>query len=279
MFILKNLRLLLGFVLMHLCVIGSSQNSDTPIIQKGDISVGKILSEKEYTGKSLWGYINGGADLYLEYGFEKLTVQEIDKDEVLLKVNIYKMEDAEAAFGIFSVNVHKCKNRDVILKNDCQGAYQYQAFKSKYYISIINEKGDSTAEKVSKDVAEILINKIDDKEFEYPELFLLDPFIGSIDKLKFMKGRLGLQNGYPALTDSFEGLKDYSVWILSLENVKLALIDFNSEDDRISFLSKLGNETKYWKIQNKGLILIDPSSNSSDKNKYFIIIEDYIKDK
>lgn len=261
---------------MHLFVIGSSHNNVTPIIQKGDIPGGKILSEKEYTGKSLWGYINGGADLYLEYGFKKLIVQEIEKDKLLLIVNIYEMEDAESAFGIFSVNVHKCKSRNVILKNDCQGTYQYQAFMGKYYISIINEIGESTAEKLSTDIAEILLKKIDNKEFEYPALFLLDAFTGSIDKLKFMKGRLGLQNGYPELTDSFEGLKNYKVWLLALDSINIALIDFNTEDDRTSFLSQMVSKNKYWKIHETGVILVVNSSNSSDDKEYSRIIEDHI---
>ena len=272
---LKIERLVLVLVLVFLPLLGISQNK-SPLIEKEDIPEYKVVSENEYTGKSLWGYINGGADLYFEYGFNKLFVHEIEKNDLLVKVNIYEMADAGAAFGIFSVNVHKCNTRNVVIKYDCQGPYQYQAFKSKYYISIINEKGDSTAENASEDIAEILIKKIDDKDLVYPGLFLLDPFIGSIDKLKFMKGRLGLQNGYPALTDSFEGLKDYSIWLLPLENFKVALIDFNSDDDSNSFLSGIGNEIKHWKINDKELIILDQSSYSSEENKYSKIIEEYI---
>ncbi len=42
---------------------------------------GFMLNRNEcFDGGSLWGYMNGGADIYLEYGFEKLRVEEFGND-------------------------------------------------------------------------------------------------------------------------------------------------------------------------------------------------------
>ena len=70
------------------------------------------------------------------------------------------MESVEAAFGIFSVNVHKCKERNVVKAFDCQGPYQYQAFAGKYYISVVNEIGKQSAEELSLVIANKLLEKI-----------------------------------------------------------------------------------------------------------------------
>jgi hypothetical protein len=69
-----------------------------------DIPDGQITSTEQYDHNSLWGYIDGGADLYLEYGFNKVTAQEVLIDSFHFKVDIYEMNSPEAAFGIFSVS-------------------------------------------------------------------------------------------------------------------------------------------------------------------------------
>ena len=68
-----------------------------------------------FTETSLYGYINGGAELYLEYGFDTLIVTEMTVEGNDLKLEVYRMKDPEAAFGIFSVSRFRCngaQNRD-----------------------------------------------------------------------------------------------------------------------------------------------------------------------
>ena len=52
--------------------------SDIPRVTLSDIPGGVILRSEQFDGNSLWGYIDGGADIYLEYGFEKVRVEEIE---------------------------------------------------------------------------------------------------------------------------------------------------------------------------------------------------------
>lgn len=58
---------------------------------------------RTFTETSLYGYINGGAELYLEYGFDTLLVTELVIEGSDIKAEVYRMKDPEAAFGIFSV--------------------------------------------------------------------------------------------------------------------------------------------------------------------------------
>jgi len=70
---------------------------------------GWITSDEpqRFPGQSLFGHINGGAELFLEYGFRELVVfrftplgGRLDREIVL---EVYAMESAREAFGIFSL--------------------------------------------------------------------------------------------------------------------------------------------------------------------------------
>ncbi|MDD8016280.1 MAG: hypothetical protein PHX45_11350, partial [Acidobacteriota bacterium] len=49
----------------------------------------------------LFNHINGGAELYLEFGFENLTVQRYAKAGAELILEIYEMENPAAALGLY----------------------------------------------------------------------------------------------------------------------------------------------------------------------------------
>lgn len=50
----------------------------------------------------LFEYINGGAEIYFEYGFHQTVTQEYIRDDNSIMVEIYEMNDSDAAFGIYS---------------------------------------------------------------------------------------------------------------------------------------------------------------------------------
>ena len=63
---------------------------------------------RTFTKESLYGYIDGGAEIVLQYGFRDLTVFELAPDPPpapkgkSVTLEIYRMASAAAAFGIFS---------------------------------------------------------------------------------------------------------------------------------------------------------------------------------
>jgi len=59
---------------------------------------------KIYSGEDLFEMINGGADIYLEYGFVKTVSQNYSglTGKSSLRIEIYQMTDPEAAYGIFA---------------------------------------------------------------------------------------------------------------------------------------------------------------------------------
>ncbi|MFZ0471535.1 MAG: DUF6599 family protein, partial [Bacteroidales bacterium] len=84
---------------------------------------------KTFTSESLYGYMDGGAELYLEYGFDTLVVTEVVSGGKDIKIEFYCMRDAEAAFGIFSVSRFRCNGGPRLTEHQCRSAYQLQLCK------------------------------------------------------------------------------------------------------------------------------------------------------
>jgi hypothetical protein len=67
------------------------------------LNIGSWSAEPEaedYVGDDLFIYINGGAEIYHEYGFGQVSVRRYERGEERVSVEIYTM--AESAFGIYS---------------------------------------------------------------------------------------------------------------------------------------------------------------------------------
>ena len=59
-----------------------------------------------YEGDDLFTFINGGADIYHEYGFKKVIYNEYkDDNDHSINVEIYEMTNAASAFGIYSFKI------------------------------------------------------------------------------------------------------------------------------------------------------------------------------
>ncbi|MBN1638672.1 MAG: hypothetical protein JW866_06885, partial [Ignavibacteriales bacterium] len=61
-------------------------------------------ASKIYECDELFDYINGGADVYYEYGFNKVLLAKYKNEKNSLYLDIYEMNDSSSAFGIFSLN-------------------------------------------------------------------------------------------------------------------------------------------------------------------------------
>jgi hypothetical protein len=58
---------------------------------------------QEFVGEDLYTYINGGAEIYQEYGFRRVVVQDYENAAgKSVSLEIFEMETPAAAFGIFT---------------------------------------------------------------------------------------------------------------------------------------------------------------------------------
>lgn len=189
---------------------------------------------RDYDGTSLFGYMDGGAELYLEYGFEHLQVIEIEAAGQSFSVQLYRMKTDSAAFGIFSVNSFGCKGNNVLTRYDCSTPYQYQAVLGRYYLSVVNQAGTPEAMNTGKHIATAFLQSIHEQPFILPELFNDSLYKPSLPQMKFACGVLGMQNGYPDWAPAFETLSGFTAFILPLQDMQatIALICLSDSKER-----------------------------------------------
>jgi len=58
--------------------------------------------ERLFAGSALYQHINGGAELYHQYGFDRLAVQDYTNGHQEVRVEIYRMNDPAAAAAVFA---------------------------------------------------------------------------------------------------------------------------------------------------------------------------------
>ncbi len=229
-------------VIILIVCSGFFAQNEFPGIESKDLHENSIINERIFDGESLWGYIDGGADLYLEYGFTKLLVQEVDIELIHFTVNIYQMKDSASAFGIYSISKYKCRKVDSISMYNCISAFQFQIARGRFYIQIINNKGNETAKDISKNLASIILRKTKASDLVIPRLFQTELTASEMGELKFMNGILGIQNGYPDWIDRFSDEAKFSLYLLPVEkedhSLIISLIKFSDEGQMKEFFSQ-----------------------------------------
>jgi hypothetical protein len=217
---------------------------DVPVLKPTDFAAGKIVKTDFYTGKALFGYIDGGAELYLEYRFQKLCRQEIRISDETIIAEIYQMEGAYEAYGIFSIQRFKCVPVDSASLYTCQSRYQLQAVAGNCYLSLVNERGTFGAQKASVEIYKAIKAKIKPQGVPLASLFR-SPEIGKdLGRLTVICGTLGIQNGLSEWEPLFQGIPRFSLTFLPIKRgndlLTIAHIRFPSAREEAEFCRLAG---------------------------------------
>ncbi|MDZ7743739.1 MAG: DUF6599 family protein [Bacteroidota bacterium] len=197
-----------------------SIGQDIPEIEGKDLPDFSNTRNEIFDGSSLWGYMNGGADIYLEYGFEVLRVQGFTGGDENVKMEIYKMQNPAAAFGIYSIKTFRCKESGLLTAIDCLNPYQFQILYGDHYISIINESGSEKAKQMMLEIAQKIIPELESKETSLPCSWLTDSLGLSLQEIKMIRDPLGIMNKANELSALFEGMNGYQVYYARIDRDK-----------------------------------------------------------
>ncbi len=203
--------------------------ADMPVLAPSDLPGSEISRSEIYVGGALWGLINGAADLYYEYGFDRMALQEIGWEGENFRLELYRMDSPLSAYGIFSVSVHGCEEGGPASTGYCINRFQYQLYSGNYYLSLINYSGSDRARELSLRAAELLANRIGGAaggasgsgasvpgmpEPVIPGVLSMHPFKGLEDGIRMARGIIGVRNTVPGVAHLFEGLDDFELWHL-----------------------------------------------------------------
>jgi hypothetical protein len=133
-------KIILLFLILCLsvdCKAGIILPDDNFVV--GWTTAGKTL---RFVGSDLFNYIDGGAELFHEFGFKELLVQGYRQKDKEIVLEVYQMESPEAALGIYLM---KCGEETPVEKINARNSgnkYQFTIVKESFFIQVNSFAGD-----------------------------------------------------------------------------------------------------------------------------------------
>jgi hypothetical protein len=178
--------------------------------------------ERYYNPETLYDYIDGGAELYISYGFKEVISRIYSKpDQPDIIVEVFDMVEAKNAFGVFS---HVREDIDYSYGQGSQvleGAILF--WKDQYYVSVISydetESSGAAIHKLARDIDSLIIG-----EGQLPDILKLLPVNGLVEEsiLYFF---------HPAWLNSFYYISDENILNIN-EKTNCILAKYNAPENR-----------------------------------------------
>ncbi len=146
---------------------------------------------RTYLADDLYGHINGGAELFKEFGFQSLDVRNWLKGEDELTLEIYRMNHPVGALGIYLAQVGDEKPVAGLSARHSWNRYQLSLIKGECFVQINNFSGDASLLSDVRALAERALGEIPDRAF-------VDPF-ATMPERDLVPGSLRLFRGPLAL--------------------------------------------------------------------------------
>lgn len=221
-----------------LLAVAVSAQEPVPAIGPDDMPGAMIARVATYEGKALYGYIDGGAELYFEYGFRRAVVQDILRNSRFVHLEVYEMASPEGAAGIFSVSSQGCSRE--FWKFACASRFQVQTARGRFFVRAANASGTPEEEALTHSVASIVVAKAGDSTYSPPPLFLDSLFQPGRRTFMMAFGPLGVQNGMDEWADLAEGMGRLSVLAQESEGVasRIALVEYPSDDGKAGMVDR-----------------------------------------
>lgn len=173
----------------------------------------EIKREREFTGSGLYGYMNGGADQFLEYGVSKLVTRDLVYKGEEYTLDIYDMPTPEDAFGIYSLHIFKCSQADSDGCIDCLSPYQLQAVAGKQYISVVFPSGSETAKSNAGELIRLYARMDGKYNPQIPAEMDMDlPYSG---RLKLLRGPISVSGASMSLSRLTEDIEYTGIWFIA----------------------------------------------------------------
>jgi hypothetical protein len=224
-------KIILFILLVLPQMVGASQGTLTKALPKdGDVE-GWIRHrpQQHYAGEDLYEYINGGAEIYHEYGFVRVVIQDyVDNTGKSISVEIYELVSPASAYGMYTFKTNS-KGDWISVGSDAQLADYYMNFwKGSFLITLTGFDETERTRQGLLAIAKAVSSKMPNGG-EKPRVVSYLPEEDLVaQSIKYFTGFLGLRNSHPFFSLNImgyeEGIKgDYT------EDFSLFLFRFDGE--------------------------------------------------
>ena len=203
-----------------------------------------LVNEKDqtYTPDDLFEYINGGAELYISYGFIKIINRVYSKDEHPdIVVDIFDMGNSKNAFGVF---VH---SREKVEKDFGQGSLTTKGmimfWKDKYLISILSYPETSDSKSAIQELADAIDKKIPE-EGSLPDMISWLPDESLIEtSIRYFQHYIWLNSHFFIADENILNIDEKSEAVLAKygsldKNYALLIVRYNGQSAALEAFEK-----------------------------------------
>jgi len=224
------MRLTLTYLLFILLSTVYAQESIYNILPDTSCPSIEVYGEPElYVGDDLFNLINGGAELYHEYGFlEVLAAEIVIPATDPFKVEIFDMGSPEAAWGIYSMTAtsNSVPFHAGVTGRSGEGFSQF--IKGNYMVYMYYDQLDATDLQYT---AGCMFSKIE-SSYPKPELMTaVDAAVEKAEKVVYYKGNLGLSSIYSFYYKDVFGYSEGAAAVYP--ELKIFLLKYEAEGECI----------------------------------------------
>jgi hypothetical protein len=150
-----------------------------------------------YKGDELFNYVDGGAEIFMEYGFKQVaTTNYADKNNNQFQVEIYEMKDSSAAYGAYTFYLN---GEGKPFNAGTEGAFidYFAVFWKGNFLTVISaSEYKDVLEPVFKEIATVINSKISSIA-QAPSMIVNIKKSGVNEGyIKYLNGNVGLSNVY-----------------------------------------------------------------------------------
>jgi hypothetical protein len=220
-----------NFILLSICCLlfpAAALRGEEPVIKR----------ERVFTGDGLYGFMNGGADLFLEYGVRSLLNRELSYKEEDYTVDVYELPTPEDAYGIYSMHVFRCHQADTLGRINCTSPYQLLAATGNFYLSIVFPSGSFRAQTNAAELIPLHITADKSIKPDFPPACITAlsglPISGNI---KYVRGPIAVSSASSDLASILQNVAYKDVWFIRdrKDRSYRAIIQFTSQTDKDLF--------------------------------------------
>jgi hypothetical protein len=150
---------------------------------------------ESFAGAGLFNYIDGGAELFIEFGFDRLTIQDYDNQFLELTLEVYRMDSPEAALGVYLLKIGREAPVKGVPGRNTGDRFQITALRDVWFVHVNNADGLPDAVPAMADLARKLLSALP----EGPRVTLLDQLPQKnivSDSARLFRGPYALQSIY-----------------------------------------------------------------------------------
>jgi hypothetical protein len=160
-----------------------------------------VGAAERHTGSGLYAYMDGGAELYLEQGFEELMVRFYERGNDQISVELYRMKDS--GYGIFTLLRSENGEPLEIADAGLSSGYYVIFSSGRFFCAVTSQSEFSDAAQAAVEVAKAVAAMLPRAELTRTEL--LPEKDRLLNSEKIIAGPVSMRNVSDALAVLFSG--------------------------------------------------------------------------